>query len=448
MSNFLARSLLNAYRLAGAGIYPLLGPYLSYRASKGKEERARRYERYGRSNLSRPDGPLIWFHAASVGETVAVIPLIEEVVRRQIAVILTTGTVTSANIVAERLSGKVQHQYVPLDLKPAISNFLDHWQPDMAIISESEIWPMTILELGNRRMPQVLVNGRISDKSFATWSRNRPLAEALFENLSHVVAQSEIDAERFISLGASPVTISGNLKVDTEAPPHDAQLLKLLREQMDGRPTWAAISTFDGEEEIAANAHALIRQSHEHALTIIIPRHVERADNIEQMLIKRGLKVARRSRNDEITPEIDVFLGDTTGEMGLYLRLTSIVFVGKSMSGAGGQNPLEPAMLNCAILTGANVQNFRDTFQQLLRNGAARIVKDDKMMADCVSHLLSNADDRGDMIAAGRATVEIMKGSLDKTIADLEPYLMPLMIEKNLNKKAIKPILSEPQNGS
>lgn len=448
MSSFLARSLLNTYRLAGAGIYPLLGPYLSYRASKGKEERARRYERYGRSSLDRPNGPLIWFHAASVGETVAVIPLIEEVVRRQIAVILTTGTVTSANIVAERLSDKVQHQYVPLDLKPAISNFLDHWQPDMAIISESEIWPMTILELGKRRMPQVLVNGRISDKSFATWSRNRPLAEALFENLSHVVAQSEIDAERFISLGASPVTISGNLKVDTKVPPHDAHLLKLLREQLDGRPTWAAISTFEGEEEIVANAHAFVRQSHEHALAIIIPRHVERADNIEQMLIKRGLKVARRSRNDDITSDINVFLGDTTGEMGLYLRLTSIVFVGKSMSGEGGQNPLEPAMLNCAILTGANVQNFRDTFQQLLRNGAARIVKDDKMMADCVSHLLSNADDRGDMIAAGRATVEIMKGSLDKTIADLEPYLMPLMIEKNLNKKAIKPILSEPKNGS
>lgn len=447
MSNIFARGLLNAYRIAGATIYPLLGPYLSYRAAKGKEVRERRYERYGKTDLLRPEGPLIWFHAASVGETVAIIPLIEEVVNRQIAVILTTGTVTSAEIVDKRLGDKIQHQYVPLDLRPAIRNFLDAWQPDMAIISESEIWPMTILELGARNIPQVLVNGRISDKSFASWSRNHKIAEALFEKLSHVVAQSETDAFRFKSLGANSVTISGNLKVDVDAPPHDQDDLERLRASLQDRICWASISTFEGEEDIVAKAHELVRYSHANALAIIVPRHVERSDDIEKMLTSRGLKVARRSRGDDITPQTDVFLGDTTGEMGLYLRLTAIVFVGKSIIGEGGQNPLEPAMLNCAILTGANVQNFRDSFQQLLRNGAARIVEDEMMLADCVSHLMSHPDERGDMIAAGRATVEIMKGSLEKTIRDLEPYLTPLMLEQSLQKSSVKPPLERPLHG-
>ena len=155
-----ARVTLTAYRWLGAAIYPFLGSYLAVRATKGKEEHSRRRERYGFASAERPEGPVIWAHAASVGETTAVIPLIEEVLKRGIFVVLTTGTVTSASVARERLGNDVIHQYVPLDLKPAISRFLDHWKPDLALMAESEIWPMTILELGARRMPQVLVNGR------------------------------------------------------------------------------------------------------------------------------------------------------------------------------------------------------------------------------------------------------------------------------------------------
>lgn len=432
MSNILARTALTGYRWSGAVVYPLLGPYLAYRAAKGKEERERRNERYGRSQVTRPEGPLVWFHAASVGETAAVIPLIEEVVSRNITVVLTTGTVTSANISAQRLGAKVIHQYVPLDLKPAVSNFLDHWKPDLAIISESEIWPMTILELGARRMPQILVNGRMSDKSFESWSKHPNLAEALFENLSHVVAQSKTDAERFAALGAGPVSVSGNLKVDTKAPPFDERILKYYFKQTRGRPTWASISTFDGEEKIAAHAHHRIKTRHPNVLSIIVPRHVDRSDDIEKMLKSYKLKVARRSRQEPITPDTDVFLGDTTGEMGLYLRLASIVFVGKSLTGQGGQNPLEPAMLKCAVLSGSNVQNFRDTYKALLKRGAARIVADGKMLSDCVAYLMSDDDMRNAMIEAGLLTVQDMRGSLVKTVRDLEPYLTPLMLESGL----------------
>lgn len=438
MSSFFARMLLHSYRLTGAAIYPMLGPYLSVRAAKGKEERERRSERYGRSKQVRPNGPLIWFHAASVGETVAIIPLIEEVVGRGIAVVVTTGTVTSANIANDRLGEAVIHQYVPLDLKPAVSNFLDHWHPDLAIISESEIWPMTILELGARRIPQILVNGRISDKSFATWSRSPKLADALFENLSHVVAQTELDATRFSSLGANPVTVSGNLKVDSDLPPVKDEELKLYKDSLGNRNSWAAISTFEGEDEIVADAHQMVCKSNPKSILIIVPRHVERADAIEKMLTDKGLKVARKSRGDLITEDTGVFLGDTTGEMGLYLRLASIVFVGKSMKGEGGQNPIEPAMLGAAILTGPNVQNFREAFRTLLQNNAARIVKDTETLAQCVEHLMSNDETRQTMIDAGISTVQNMRGSLEKTIKDLEPYLTPLVIESSLARQ--KPV--------
>lgn len=431
MSSGWARVALTGYRWLGAAIYPFLGTYLAYRATRGKEERPRRNERYGRTTIPRPDGPLIWFHAASVGETAAVSPLIEEVRRRGISVVLTTGTVTSAAVARERLDGSVIHQYVPLDLKPAISRFLDHWRPDLAIIAESEIWPMTILELGARQVPQVLVNGRLSDRSFRNWSKRPDLADALFEQMSHVVAQSDLDAERFRALGARPVTVSGNLKVDVVTPSCDPDELQRLKAQIGGRRTWAAVSTFDGEEAVAADVHRKLSAGHK-ALTIIVPRHPERGDAVEQMLLGRGLSVARRTRGDIITAGTDVFLGDTIGEIGLYLNLTEIVFMGKSMKNSGGQNPLEPAMVGCAVLAGRNVQNFREAYRQLLDSGGAKIAKDEEMLSRGVDYLMTNDGVRRAMIKAGKATVAGMRGALPRTIRALEPYINPLTVQARL----------------
>ncbi|OCW57120.1 lipid IV(A) 3-deoxy-D-manno-octulosonic acid transferase [Hoeflea olei] len=431
MSRGWARWALFGYRWFGASLYPLLGPYLAIRAAKGKEERSRRSERYGRAKIDRPQGPVVWFHAASVGETTAVVPLIREVRRRGISVVLTTGTVTSAGVARERLGDTVIHQYVPLDLKPAVSRFLDHWRPDLAIIAESEIWPMTILELGARRTPQVLVNGRLSDRSFARWSKRPSLADALFENLSHVIAQSDLDAERFLALGARPVTVSGNLKVDTAAPPWNQQELVKLQAQIGNRATWAAISTFEGEDEIVAAVHRALKPRHQQ-LTILVPRHPDRADAIEAMLAGRGLSVARRSRGDLIEPSTDVYLGDTIGEMGLFLNLTKIAFVGKSLKGGGGQNPLEPAMLGCAVLSGSNVENFRESYAKLLKNGGARFVRDGEMLAKGVHYLLSNPQACEAMAEGGEKTLRDMRGALKATIHALEPYINPLTVKARL----------------
>ncbi|MGO4447460.1 lipid IV(A) 3-deoxy-D-manno-octulosonic acid transferase [Phyllobacterium sp. TAF24] len=435
MSERWARFILSSYRWVGAMAFPVVGAYVAFRASKGKEERGRQGERYGIASVARPTGPLVWVHAASVGETSAVTPLVETIVEMGINVVLTTGTVTSAKMVQERLGDRVIHQYVPLDLKPAVDRFLSHWQPDLAVICESEIWPMTILELGLRRVPQVLVNGRLSDKSFASWQKRSSVAEALFENLAHVVAQSDIDGERFRALGARPVTVSGNLKVDTAVPPVVQSELEVLQRQVGNRKTWAAISTHQGEEEVVAQVHHMLKVRHRDLLTIIVPRHPDRAPAIAEEIEKLGMKVALRSRGDIITPDTDIYLGDTIGEMGLYLRLTEIAFVGRSLLAQGGQNPLEPAMLKTAILSGRNVQNFRDSYQRLIKNGAAKLIRDKDMLAGAVNYLFNNPADRQIMIDAGVKTVEDMRGSLDLTMNALEPFIQPLVLKARLSAR-------------
>ncbi|MBA8820333.1 3-deoxy-D-manno-octulosonic acid transferase [Ochrobactrum sp. P6BS-III] len=429
MSERWARNLLSAYRMFGSAAYPFMGPYIAYRASRGKEERQRRGERYGKSAVARPQGPVIWAHAASVGESVAITPLIESIAATGIHIVMTTGTVTSAKLVADQLGSKVIHQYAPLDLQPAVNHFLNHWKPDLAIGCESEIWPATVLSLGGRHIPQVLVNGRMSDRSFARWQKRPALAEALFENFAHVVAQSELDGDRFRALGARPVSVSGNLKVDTAPPPADPQALSTLQRQIAGRRSWAAISTHDGEEAIAAEVHQMLKVRYPHLVTIIVPRHPDRTPAIEAMLAEKGLKVTKRSTGAPIEADTDILLGDTIGEMGLYLQLTEIAFIGNSLTKEGGHNPLEPAMMGTAVLTGKNVQNFRESFQRLIKNGGARIVKDRNMLAGAINFLFNNPQHLRGMINAGVSTVKDMRGALDRTLVALEPFIQPLVLQ-------------------
>ncbi|KQT54823.1 3-deoxy-D-manno-octulosonic acid transferase [Aureimonas sp. Leaf454] len=437
MSDAFARAALGAYRMVGAVAYPLVGPYVGWRASRGKEERARRRERYGYAGAERPGpGPLVWIHAASVGESIAVMPMVREIAGENLHVVMTTGTVTSAALVKERLGNAVIHQYVPLDLKPSIVRFLDHWRPDLAIVAESEIWPMTVLELGRRRIPQVLVNARLSDRSFQRWKSAPSLAEALLENLSHVVAQSDIDAERYHLLGARAVTIAGNLKADTSPPPFEPIALQALKADVAGRPVWAAVSTHPGEEEVAVDVHLALKMQHPDLLTIIVPRHVERADALEKAFLAKGLRVVRRSAYGPVPRDADLFLGDTMGEMGLYLRLTDIAFVGRSLEAQGGQNPLEAAMLGTAIVSGRYVQNFRETYQRLLRNGGARLVQDREGLIDMIGQLLAEPQMRDRMIEAAANTVGEMRGALGRTMQALEPFLHPLKLAISLDRGA------------
>lgn len=429
-----SRIVLRTYRGIGMVLYPFMGPFLRLRANKGKEDRKRRYERYGYPSADKPAGPIIWFHAASVGESMAVIPVLEHVNSLGINTIMTTGTVTSAQIVRKRLARGSYHQYVPLDLKPALERFLDHWQPDAAIFTESEIWPMTILELTKRNIPRILVNARMSDRSFKRWKNASGLAETLFENFSHVIAQSELDAERFKTLGARPVEVSGNLKVDTNALPYDEFEFNQINKLMGNRPCWVAVSTHEGEEQTVGKIHAVLKKKIPNLLTIIVPRHPERAPGIITMLKENDLSVAQRSQNEMFGDQTDIYMGDTIGEMGLFLRLAQVAFVGRSLKAHGGQNPLEPAMTGTAIISGKNVQNFRDSYKNLLEAGAVRLVADEQMLAANVEYLLRNPDEREKMQKAAFETIDQMRGALKKTNRALDAYIFPLTVKRDLKE--------------
>lgn len=436
MSDAWAQTTLKLYRGLGSLLYPFSGPFLRARARKGKEDIDRRGERYGYAGWDRPDGPLVWVHAASVGESLAIMPLIKRMEGFGINLVLTTGTVTSADVAAQRLSPRTIHQYVPMDMKRSISRFLNHWKPDLAIFAESEIWPTTISELAKRNVPQILVNARMSDRSDKRWSKRPSLAKAIFKNLALVIAQSELDGNRFATLGAPSVAVAGNLKVDVGVPASDENVVKTLLMQIANRPTWMAISTHKGEEESVALVHRMLAQYIPDLLTILIPRHPDRADEIGLEIGKHGLNVTTRSSDAPITRDTQIFLGDTIGEMGLYLKLSEIAFMGKSLKSQGGQNPIEPAVTGTAILSGRYVQNFRETYQALLDAGGARLIEDEKALANQVYTLLKKPDECKKMQSAAAITVGKMTGALDRSIGLLDPYLMPLRVSASLERRA------------
>lgn len=444
MSEFVANALLRLYRAIGHTIYPFAGIALKRRAKHGKEDHPRRKERYGYASKPRPPGPLVWLHAASVGESLAIMPLIARLEAFGIPIVLTTGTVTSAKIVAERLAPSTIHQYVPLDMPKAVRRFLAHWKPDLAIFAESEIWPVTVQELARNRVPQVLVNARMSDRSDQRWRKRAALAEKVFAPLALVIAQSKLDADRFSYLGSPNVIEVGNLKIDMDSPPVDDDALAKLLQTIGNRPVWVAVSTHAGEEGAMVRAHQAILSHKSDALLILVPRHPNRADEVVQLLDEAGMSHVSRSSGQDIA-KAPVMLGDTIGEMGLYLRLASVAFMGKSLgtgdeAAQGGQNPIEPVLTGTAILSGRYVQNFRDTYEALLKANGARLVADEQALAAHVLHLWDNEQERAALHKSAQQALDSMRGALDRSIEALDPFILPLRLKVQLNTRAAKSV--------
>lgn len=442
-----AASALGTYRVLGSAIYPFAGLFLKRRAKRGKEDSERRYERYGYAGHARPDGPMIWLHAASVGESLAVLPLVGRLEDSGINIVVTTGTVTSAEMLKGRLGASTVHQYVPLDLPKAVSRFIDHWKPDLAVFVESELWPTTMAELHARQVPQVLINARMSDRSDTRWRKRPELARRIFGKLSAVTAQSSVDAQRFRQLGAHRVVDVGNLKLDAGAPVFDIAEADRLKTQLGERPTWLALSTHGDEERVVAQAHTLLLEHRPDTLAILAPRHPGRADEVGAMLDKAGLPYIRRSSGAAITANTRVYLVDTIGEAGLMLQLTDIALLGRSLGNAdardklaaqGGQNPVEPVLANAIVLSGRYVQNFRDTYQALLENDSVRLVADAPDIAAHVLHFWSNPDERAAMALRAQATIGEMRGALDRTMQCLDPFIAPLQLKAQLERRAAK----------
>jgi 3-deoxy-D-manno-octulosonic-acid transferase len=418
----LAESLFAVYGLAGRLGTPVVRLYLARRARRGKEDRARQGERFGRSQRARPPGPLLWVHAASVGESLAVLPLLDALrrLRPELQVLMTSGTVTSAKLLAERLPEGVLHHYAPVDLPQAVGRFLDHWKPGLALFVESELWPTTLRQLARRRIAIALVNARMSAGSFARWSRVRPLARALLARFRLVLAESEVSAERFRRLGAPAVQATGNLKAAAAAlGGSDGELERALA----GRPVWIAASTHPGEESLVLDAHARLTPQHPGLLTLLCPRHPERGEALAAAVEARGLSLARRSRGQLPRGQDSIYLADTLGELGPLYRASRVAFVGGSLVPKGGQNPLEPARLGLPVLIGPHTANQADAVCRLEAAGALWRVQDAESLAQAVARLLTDADERARMGRAAATAAASEAEVLDRVLAALQPLI-------------------------
>ncbi len=420
-----ATAALSLYRLLGRAAGPIVRGHLRRRAAGGREDSTRVGERLGIPGMQRPDGPVVWIHGASVGESLSALPLIERIRRDwpKARVLVTTGTVTSARLMKDRLPGGVLHQYIPVDLPGAVRRFLDHWSPALGLIIESELWPNLLSQAKARGMELVLVNGRMSATSYAGWRRVRPLAVHLLGLFDLVLAQSEEDRARFENLGAQGARCQGNLKFAAAPLSADADHLRDLQTALGGRPRWLAASTHPGEEEIIARVHAELAPKHPKLLTIIVPRHPARGRDIAARLRTAGHGVARRGAGESPTQTTDIYIADTIGELGLWYRLCKIVLIGGSLVPKGGQNVLEPARLGCAIMCGAHMSNFHRVAQDMANAQALRYVTDEATLAATVAELLHDATAREALATAAAKFAAAEAGVLDEIVVALAPHL-------------------------
>lgn len=416
--------LFKAYRAATAVLEPAVLGLLYWRRHKGREDKTRLGERQGYPSRQRPKGHLVWVHGASIGETLSLLPVVERLTQRGLSVLVTSGTRTSASLIARRLPPGAVHQFVPLDVPRYVRRFLDHWQPDLALIAESEIWPNTIMALEERHIPLVMVNGRMSDRSFQRWQKMAGTIRSLLERFALCLAQTQDDAERLARLGAPRVVITGNLKFDAAPPPADPRVVAHLSGLIAGRPVWLAASTHAGEEDAIVAVHRALAKRHPHLLTIIAPRHPHRGPEVAAIAAQGGLRASRRSEGIHPDRATDVYVADTVGEMGLFYRLSPVVVMGGSLVAHGGQNPIEPAKLGAAILHGPHVHNFEDVYAAIDEARGALMVKDSAALARAVSELLTNTALTRDMARAAGEAVQSLGGAVDRTMQSIEPFIV------------------------
>jgi 3-deoxy-D-manno-octulosonic-acid transferase len=417
---------LKAYRALSIALGPAIGLYLARRLARGKEDPERFGERSGHASRPRPPGPLVWVHAASVGEAVSMLSLIDRLLveRPRLSVLVTTGTVTSARLLAGRLpSGRAWHHYVPVDRPSSVRRFLAHWRPDLALWVESELWPNLVIETRARGIPLLLLNGRMSSGSFARWQRVPGLIGPLLASFDLCLAQDAAQADRFQRLGAADAASVGDLKAAAAPLPVDEAAFADLAAACAGRPLWLAASTHEGEEELAAAAHRALAREHRGLLTVIAPRHPARAAAIRAMLEASGLAVARRSAGEAVRSSTDIYLADTLGELGLLYRLAGIAFIGGSITRKGGHNPLEAALLDCAILHGPDMSNCAAMARALAGAGATMTVSDGPSLAAAVGRLLADPVERAARAAAAAGVAAHNRDVLDAVMAAIAPWL-------------------------
>jgi 3-deoxy-D-manno-octulosonic-acid transferase len=418
---------MRAWRIGATLLAPLLPLHLARRARRGKEVAARLGERRG-EGAARPAGRLFWWHAASVGETASMLPVLSAMAARDPALqfLVTTGTVTSAALLAQRLPAwlapRVAHRFVPLDVPAWTARFLRGWRPDAGAFVESELWPNLLAEARRQAVPLALVNARMSARSAARWRRAQGLARETLGAFRMVLARSAEDAARLRGLGLAGVVCWGDIKAAAAPLPAEPAALAALRGAVGDRPVFLAASTHPGEEALALAAHRALAPEVPGLLTILAPRHPDRGAAVAAEA--DGLPTARRGAGALPGPGTAIYVADTLGELGLFYRLARVALVGGSLVPHGGQNPLEPARLGCPILLGPHTANFAEPVERLLAAGGAIRLPDAAALAPAIRDVLSDPD-RARAMAEAAAAVAEGRADLPERMAEALLGLLP-----------------------
>ncbi len=386
----------------------------------------RAHEKLGHATIRREgSGPLIWFHAASVGESLSVLALITRMgaVLPDARFVITSGTATSAQLIARRIPPRAVHQFAPLDAPGPIGRFLKHWRPDAAIFVESELWPQMLRRTHGRGTRMALVNARLSQTSLKRWGKLPQTARYLLGVFDLILTQNDAMAEAMVALGAPPDRVARGLNLKSMAGPlpMDEDTLYEARAALGHRPVWIASSTHPGEEKVVLEAHKTLLERWPDLCLILAPRHPERGDELATLISEAGLDMRRRTTGD--APGGQVYLADTLGELGTWYALSRIVFLGGSLLPIGGHNPFEVAQAGAAVVSGTHVANFTETFAAMEDAGAARTVTGPEELATRVAHWLSDDDAREKAAAAAQdfaaGQTDLLDGIATRLIAAL-----------------------------
>lgn len=410
----------------------LFNKLLELRLKRGKESESRLDERRGGASLPRPKTTLIWLHAASVGEAQSTLILINTISKKipNAKFLITTGTLTSAQLMADRLPENAFHQFYPLDYPEWTTAFLDHWQPDLILWMESELWPNMLDGIKERNIPAVLVNARLSNKSYNLWNIFSGNAKNLLSTFNLILTQTKTDEARFKNLGAENVITTDNVKFSAAPLPYNEEELQEIQNAIQGRPTWVFASTHEGEELLACRIHATLAQKHPNILTVIVPRHPERRDDIKKTCDIMKISTVFRGDNKTL-PQSDtgIYVADTLGELGLFYKLTEIAVIGRSFSddGGGGHNPIEAAQMGCAVLTGPNVQFQQQLFNEMFSVNAAYSMNDKAELLKAIRALLEDEKTKEDAIARSLKFSNNKTNVINVVMENLSPLLTPLI---------------------
>jgi 3-deoxy-D-manno-octulosonic-acid transferase len=418
---------LTAYRLLTRMLEPLAPRLLDARAKQGKEDPRRVDERLGVAGVERPPGDLVWLHGVSVGETLSLLPVVERFrkSRPDLTVLVTSGTVTSAELLAQRLPPGVIHQFAPVDAPGAVAAFLDHWRPALGVFVESELWPSLILAAKARGVPLALVSARITEKTAEGWARFPGAARTIVGAFDRILPQDIVSADRIQALGGR---IDGlvNLKLSGGPLPHDARAFTALSAAIGDRPVVVAASTHEGEEIAIVRA---LDHLTERLCLILVPRHPERGGEIATALTRDGYRFALRSRGTAPNAETDIYVADTLGELGLFLRLADVVVMGGSFGSFlgrepwGGHNPLEPARLGKPAVAGPDAANWREVTEALTAAGGLAVVASPGDLPAVVAPLLNDPAAAKAMGERARRAAADAGAGLDRLWETLQPLL-------------------------